>query len=522
MLLLFSAIVLTLGYKGFTDQILEQYADGAFQTAQSAAKIVDADRIEAYSQSGGTGEEYQQVWEKLDYLCNESGSTFIYVILPDRSDYAHITFIFSTINHDTDYSVYDFGYVRETTNDEYKEKYAALYDLEADQELVVRDRGYIETDPHITAMVGLKGTDGQVKGILCVQRQMDVLTKARARYLSNILMALVGLALLFIVAQVVFLNRTLLKPLKLISDESKRFAAENVPATTKLADTIHSVDEVGQLATSIDQMEEQVKENVDNLMRLTAEKERIDTELDLAGRIQSDMLPNIFPAFPNRNEFDIYASMNPAKETGGDFYDFYFLDDNHLAIVMADVCGKGVPAALFMMVSKMLLQNIAMIGHSPKEVLEIANRQICANNPEDMFVTIWIGVLDLTTGTLVASNAGHEYPVFKQGAESFKLMKDPHGLAVGVKDGFAYQEYEVQLAPGDKLFVYTDGVPEAMNANEELFGVDRMLDVLRDSENKTPQQILEDVDSAVAAFVGDAPQFDDLTMLCLHYFGPSA
>lgn len=517
LLVLFSAIVLVIGFKGFTDETLNQYSEGAFQTAERAAKIIDADRIDAYAQSGGKGEEYEKVWGELDYLCNASGSTFVYVIQPDRSDYAHITFLFSTINHDSPYSVFDFGYVRDTTNDEYRQKYAKLYDLESERELVIRDRGYIETDPHITAMVGLKGSDGQVKAILCVQRQMDVLAKARQRYFNNILLALVGLSLLVIGLQSIFLNKMLLNPLKQISEEATRFATENVPATTKLADSVKNVDEIGQLAASIDVMEEQVKDYVDNLMEATAEKERLGTELDLASRIQASMLPNIYPAFPERDEFDIYASMDPAKEVGGDFYDFFFVDNDHLGMVIADVSGKGIPAALFMMISKILIQNLAITGHSPKEVLEVANRQICSNNSEDMFITVWIGVLNLATGKLVSANAGHEFPAFKQGDAGFELVKDPHGPALGVIDDVTYKEYEVQLEPGDKLFQYTDGVPEATNADEELFGTDRMIEALRTANNEPPEKVLETVNKTVAAFVGEASQFDDLTMLCLHY-----
>lgn len=519
MLVLFSAFVMVLGFRSFTDNIMDQYSDGAFQTAKSAAEIVDADRIDAYMQSGGTGEEYQQVWDGLDYLCNVSGSTFIYVILPDRSDYAHITFVFSTINSESEYTPYEFGYVRDTTNDEYKEKYAALYDLKSERELVVRDRGYIETDPHITAMVGLKGSDGQVKGILCVQRQMDVLAKARQRYLTGVILTLAGLALFFAVAQVLFMKKMLLNPLKQISDEATRFAAENVPAQSKLKDTIRNTDEVGQLAASIDLMEEQVKDYVDNLMSVTAEKERIDTELNLASRIQTNVIPNIYPAFPDRDEFDIYATMTPAKEIGGDFYDFFFVGENRLAIVIADVCGKGVPAALFMMVSKILIQNIALIGHEPKDVLRLVNRQLCKNNSEDMFVTVWIGMLDLDTGKLVAANAGHEYPVVKHGEGAFELIKDKHGLMLGWGEFAEYTEYELQINPGDELFVYTDGVPEATNADEQLFGTERMMEALNSVRGDSPQNVLESVREAVDAFVGEAPQFDDLTMLCLQYRG---
>ncbi|MCR5060592.1 MAG: serine/threonine-protein phosphatase [Saccharofermentans sp.] len=240
----------------------------------------------------------------------------------------------------------------------------------------------------------------------------------------------------------------------------------------------------------------------------------------MATRIQAETLPNIFPAFPERDDFNIHASMNPAKEVGGDFYDFFLIDDTHLGLVMADVSGKGVPAALFMMVSKILIQNIAMMGNSPAEVLRFVNNQLCMDNHEDMFVTVWYGCLDLETGVLEAANAGHEYPILKYPDGRFELIKDKHGLVIGAMEGAKYRSYELQMEPGSKLFLYTDGVPEATNANNELFGTDRLVQALREKETGTPKEILAQVDSVVKDFVKDAPQFDDLTMLCIEYIGP--
>ena len=249
------------------------------------------------------------------------------------------------------------------------------------------------------------------------------------------------------------------------------------------------------------------------------ENSRIETELSMATRIQADMLPNIFPAFPERKEFDIYATMNPAKEVGGDFYDFFIIDNDHLGLVMADVSGKGVPAALFMMASKILIQNYAIMHNDPKLALEATNHQICQNNHEEMFVTVWLGILNLSTGLLVASNAGHEFPAIKMPNEKFELYHDTHGFVVGGMSGVKYQSYEIQLKPDSMLFLYTDGVAEATNSDEELFGTDRMIDALNKDGLLTPNDVLESVDSAVKDFVKEAPQFDDLTMLCVKYNG---
>ena len=255
--------------------------------------------------------------------------------------------------------------------------------------------------------------------------------------------------------------------------------------------------------------------------REESERKRISDELALATQIQADMLPNVFPAFPQRTDFNIYASMDPAKEVGGDFYDYFLTDDDHLCMIIADVSGKGIPAALFMMSCKAILENNAAKGISPAQILTEANAVICANNRSEMFVTVWLGILELTTGKLTASNAGHEYPVIKQPDGRFELLKDKHGFVVGGMEGVRYKDYELTLRKGAKLFLYTDGVPEATNAEDVLFGTGRILNALNEVQTAAPQQILEHVRTAVNQFVQEADQFDDLTMLCVEFTGRS-
>lgn len=256
---------------------------------------------------------------------------------------------------------------------------------------------------------------------------------------------------------------------------------------------------------------------------LFAEREKTisstETELGVATRIQADMLPNTFPFLPDRKEFDLYASMTPAKEVGGDFYDFFMVDDDHLALVIADVSGKGIPAALFMMASKILIKNSVMTGKSPGQVLAAVNNQICESNHEEMFVTVWLGVLDLTDGRLVSANAGHEYPILKKPGGNFELIKSKHSFVIGGMKGLKYRESEMVLEPGSKLFVYTDGVPEAETAGEIQYGYDRFLAALNSKKDASPNVLLETVGKSVSAFVQDYPQFDDLTMLCIYYIG---
>ncbi len=274
-------------------------------------------------------------------------------------------------------------------------------------------------------------------------------------------------------------------------------------------------DEIETLALAFDDLSKKTKAYIEQLTVITKEKERISTELELARKIQADMLPNIFPPFPERKEFDIYASMTPAKEVGGDFYDFFLIDDDHLGVVMADVSGKGVPAALFMMMSKMLINNFAMLGSSPAKVLEMANAVICQNNEEEMFVTTWFGVYEISTGKLTAASAGHEYPIIRKAGGDFEVYKDIHGFVLGGMEGLKYKEYELHFEKGDMLFLYTDGLPEATNAAEDMYELDRAVKALNDNKDRSLRELLDAVKADVDAFVGDADQFDDLTMLVL-------
>ncbi len=251
--------------------------------------------------------------------------------------------------------------------------------------------------------------------------------------------------------------------------------------------------------------------------REEAKKERIESELAMAREIQRGVLPGDFATVLGGRDIDIYATMESAKETGGDFYDLFPIDDKHICMVIADVSGKGIPAALFMMSSKSILKNCAMLTTSPAEVMKKANDAICSDNEMDMFVTVWLGILDVPSGKLVASNAGHEYPILKKADGGFELMKDKHGMMIGVMEGFPYSEYELQLQPGDAIFLYTDGVAEATDSQRQRFGCDRIVDALNQDPSASPKRLLEIVRSAVDDFVKDAEQFDDLTMMCMEY-----
>ena len=337
-----------------------------------------------------------------------------------------------------------------------------------------------------------------------------------AKSQTSMLLTLVGLLLMAILVTLFLVNK-IVRPIVDMTEEISNGSSDG--HLFNMRDSFKTNDEIEVLATAFDDMSKKNKQYIEELTDVTREKERVSTELHMANTIQSGMLPHIFPPFPERDEFDLYAIMNPAREVGGDFYDFYMIDDDHLCVLVADVSGKGVPAALFMMMSKVIMHSYATLGQSAEEVVRKTNEALCANNQSEMFVTVWLGILEVSTGKLRAVNAGHEYPATKLNSNEFTLLKDKHGFVLGGMENIKFTEYELQLEKGDKIFVYTDGVPEAMNAEEKMFGVEGMIAALNKGADATPAGIIENVLSELDSFVQDAEQFDDVTMLCLEYKG---
>ena len=280
---------------------------------------------------------------------------------------------------------------------------------------------------------------------------------------------------------------------------------------------IQTNDEVQLLSESFERMTLSLKDYINNLTAVTAEKERIGAELDVAKNIQASMLPCIFPAFPDREEFDIYATMTPAKEVGGDFYDFFMVDEKHLAIVMADVSGKGVPAALFMVIGKTLIKDHTQLNKNLSDVFNEVNDLLCEANSEGLFITAFEGVLDLETGDLAYVNAGHEMPFLYRAATGYTPEKIRPGFVLAGMEGMRYKSGVFHMEEGDRLFQYTDGVTEATDKDNQLYGMDRLNEALNRCADATPQETLEFIKEDIDRFVGDAPQFDDITMLCLEY-----
>jgi serine phosphatase RsbU (regulator of sigma subunit) len=275
--------------------------------------------------------------------------------------------------------------------------------------------------------------------------------------------------------------------------------------------SVYESSEFASLSNDINEMVDALKGYID------AAEKRIEQELLLARTIQASSLPDNFEFA--HGGFEIYATMDPAKKVGGDFYDFFFAGPEKLAVVIADVSDKGIPAALFMMQSKTAIRSLAETGSGITEIFEKVNNELCDGNEAEMFVTVWMAFVNLVTGEVECVNAGHEYPAIMIEDGQYKLLKDKHGLPLGCMEGMTYESYKIKLEIGDCIYVYTDGIAEAINTNEEQFGTDRMLDVLNKNKDTTMVNMLGAVKTAVDEFAGEAEQFDDQTMVGFRYTG---
>lgn len=492
----------------YRKQMEEDFAQKAFNQATIAASLIDGDSIARYRETGEKDAYYEEVRQMLLNMKKVQGFDYFYVVIPYDEEQYYIW----DAGEEGEEGVCDLGDT-DVYYDNGRQVMQDAFRANAENNILItnsKEYGYLAS-----AYVAILDSKGQPAALSSVDISMDKINARIRNFILIILAIIAGVLMICQYIYYVFMRESLVKPLRKLHEAVSDLVSENMTNLKDFRVDVNTGDEIESIADAFGVMTKELDNYINNLAAVTAEKERIGTELELATKIQANMLPNIFPAFPEHDEFDIYASMTPAKEVGGDFYDFFMLDDDHLGLVIADVSGKGVPAALFMMMSKILVGNYATMGGSPAEVLEAVNAQICKNNEEDMFVTVWFGILTISTGKVIAANAGHEYPILQGSDGRFELFKDKHGFVVGGMEGLKYKNYEFTLEKGSTLFVYTDGVAEATNAQDELFGTDRMLEVLNRSQKASPEELLRNMKKGVDEFVGDAPQFDDLTMLAV-------
>ena len=511
----FGTFVCVAGIWKFSSAFDDEYSNTTYHIADTAASLVNGDHIKEYL-AGQQEEEYNRTNRILNAYCTRMSVSLVYVIDVDQSDYGRFVSVFNAVDNsvdDSNYKEWERGYQRETTNENYRSAYKDIYEGETPYEIIYRFNPGPGLHQHITMIVPVKNSEGGVAALLCVQRPISELASAIGSFVTYIVIAALILSVIVVQFLARFLKKWVVGPIRTISNEATRFARENTKGEG-LGD-VSKYEEIYNLSRSIDKMETDMVKYVDNLTLVTAERERIGTELSFAKQIQYSSLPTKFPAFPDRGEFDVYAYMRPAKEVGGDFYNFILVDNDHLAMWIGDVSDKGVPAALFMMAINIMISLRTSMGGTPAQIMAYVNDRVCEHNGENLFVTIWLGILELSTGKLTFVNAGHEDPAVCHKGGEFELYKTRHNIAVGIQPGMVYKDFELQLGKGDKIFIYTDGVPEATDPYDKLFSTDRMTQALNECRDGSPQELLENINKRVKEFVGDRTQFDDLTMLGL-------
>ncbi len=509
-------------YLSAEEYLEEMYAQRVIGGSKSIATMLDLDDVrEILAEGGEESAAYERVATMLNTVKQDGEITYLSLTVPDADS---VTFYvdacvpkmgddpLNQLAYGTDI-LYTDAARDETELKTYLEVWELYAENRGTREPIVTDNSY---GYNYTAVAPILDENGnaiaEIQYILDMQEVRNRL-HAFLYHMLGISCGIIGVALLLYIFSV---KRIVLTPLGRLT-----------AFTTELTHTgnrdrqridIATGDEIEDLGRSFNFMLDRLEAYVANLTAVTAEKERIGAELSVATQIQSSMLPCIFPPFPDRGEFDIYATMTPAKEVGGDFYDFFMVDERHIAIVMADVSGKGVPAALFMVIGKTLIKDHTQPGRDLGEVFTEVNRLLCESNDNGMFITAFEGVLDLVTGEFRYVNAGHEMPFLYRNGSGYEVYKPRPGFVLAGMEGVRYKEQCIQLAPGDRIFQYTDGVTEATDGENRLYGMERLHRVLNEKcLDCDPTQTLRVVKEDIDAFVGENEQFDDITMLCLAY-----
>ena len=492
---------------------MENCRTTAYAYTKSAAELIDGDKIAYYLETGEKDDYYYEIEDFLNAFRLNTDIQYYYVFVPFEDDLVYIWDANVLKPGETEIDACELGY-REEYMEGGKEATYSIYKQNPPEEieLVNDDKyGYIAS-----AYSPVFNSSGEPVAVVGVDVYMPDLQANMREFLVAVIITIMLVVLAAILLCFFFVKRKIVNPINQIRDAS-RSMVENLENEESMEVSVKTGNEIEELFDSFKEMYGDVKDYIKQISAITAEKERIGAELDVAAHIQASMLPCIFPAFPEREEIDIYATMDPAKEVGGDFYDFFMVDDRHLAIVMADVSGKGVPAALFMVIGKTLIKDHTTPGRDLGKVFTAVNDLLCEANSEGLFITAFEGVLDLVTGEFNFVNAGHEMPFVCKAEGAFEPYKIRPGFVLAGMEGMRYRAGSMMLEPGDKIYQYTDGVTEATNIHNELYGMERLEVILNKVKCGTPHEILPAVKADVDEFVGEAPQFDDITMLCLEY-----
>ncbi len=500
-----------ISYRALRSTYLRLYGEKAQDIVRFLASEIDGDRLYHYVETGETDSYYDWLSQEFTRFKSQfSGIAFLYLFYPEEEQFIYI--LEAIRPGDDPEKISSMGDSFEYGEMELAHLVPDIKAGRASSELIMgADVGYGET---VSAWAPVFDSDGKVAAMVEADCSLANLSAVIREYALRIIGVQLLFMLLVLLLVIEILQRNVTRPVGQLSKMVESYEHGSVTQPK-----FRHKDELQMLGDSFAEMTERINAYTQEVARATEEQGRISAEYNVAKQIQTDILPSVFPAFPERRDFDIYASLYSSKEICGDFYDFFLIDDDHLCMVVGDVSGKGVPAAMFMVIVKTLIKNRALQGFSPAEVLQNVSEQVLEGNNAGMFTTVWLAVLELSTGKGLAANAGQEHPALRHAGKRFELQEYRHSPPVGAMEGVRFRDHGFQLEPGDTLFIYTDGVKASKNPKEEPFGKERILEALNREPEATPSVLLQTMKSAIDSFYGEAQQTDDLTMLSLKYYG---
>ncbi len=507
--LMLGVIISALSYVITWNSYSEFFSTSTQNAVRFAATLVDGDKISTYLDSGNQDGYYKELNNTLNNMKREENLLYLYIFEPNESSFTYI--MEAKLDTDNLENIAKMGDVYEYTDLEYEYFVEDWKAKKPSDEIILggNDKfGYT-----VSAWAPIFNSQGDVVAYVEADYSLSEVKSLLNRFVFLIMAVVAGVTIITTAFMIYANKRIIINPISKLTTNALEFASgEKLKEVTS---TIKTGDEMELLSVAFEKMAIDIGNYVDNISRITAEKERISAELDVATKIQASMLPTDLPDFSYRSEFDIHASMIPAKEVGGDFYDFFIINERYLGVVIADVSGKGVPAALFMVIAKTLIKNNAQYGNVPKEIFETVNNQLCEGNEAGMFVTAFMGILDIVSKKFTFVNAGHNRPLLKRLDGEFEWLVTKPGFVLAGMEDIPYRQEEIDLNKGDTLFMYTDGVTEATNNKNELFSDDRLKSVLNKNQNANLEDLVNIVKKEIDLFAEDAPQFDDITMLAL-------
>lgn len=495
---------------------IEFYSNKTQEAVRFGATLIDGDKIKEYMITRETDEYYYKTLDMLNTMKKEKNLMYLYIFVPQENSFTYI--MEAKLETDDANKIANLGDIYEYTNIEYKYLLPDLEAKRASNKIILGGDSFFGQT--VSAWAPIFDKEGKVVAMLEADSSLRMVKKLLYRYVILAISLITIIVLLSLVLLIYFSKSIIINPLNMLTEKVKFFVSGDKLGVFE--NEIHTGDELELLSEAFNNMSIDLQTFIKNLKETTEAKQKIESELHVARAIQASMLPRIFPPFPKRKEIDIYASMEPAKEVGGDFYDFFLIGENKLCFVVGDVSGKGVPASLFMVITKTLIKNEALRGISCEEILNNVNKTLSEQNDECLFVTVFIGILDLDTGQLEFSNAGHNPPLInKSNKKDFSYLELPKGFVLAGMVGMKYKKAQLQMDKGDTLFIYTDGVTEAMDLIGSLYSEKRLEKTLSETpeSKRNPRELIEEIREDISNHVKEAEQSDDITMLVITYKG---